>query len=181
MTTITGVVEQVGKKERNTRYGSKTAFSLKVDGQWYNCGFTNPRVTDGTEVSFSYAEGAYGKDIDMASLAHESKAAVPARPSTAPAPRTTAGVSGGYGGKGVFPIPALDGQRAIVRQNSLTNAVNLLKDIHDFDSDGKAIDEVVISLARKFEAYSCGDLDALQAAEISKAKRAKAGPDDEAA
>lgn len=180
MTTITGVVEQVGKKERTTRYGSKTAFSLKVGGQWYNCGFTNPRVTDGTEVSFSYAEGAYGKDIDMASLAHESKAAVPARPAGVSAP-SKAPATGGYGNKGVFPIPALDGQRAIVRQNSLTNAVNLLKDHIDPKMADTDVADHVIAMARRFEAYSCGDLDALQAAEISKAKRAKAEPDDEAA
>lgn len=163
MNSITGIIEQVGSKERKTRFGMKPAYSLKIDGQWYNCGFTNPRVTDGTEVSFNYTDGAYGKDIDMASFAHSAKASVPARPTTTgTAPRPpAAGFSGG--GKGVFPIPPLDGQRAIVRQNSLTNAVNALKDNKAFNATAPEAADTIIALARKFEAYSCGDLDMLQA------------------
>jgi hypothetical protein len=67
----------------------------------------------------------------------------------------------------VFPIPPLHGDRAIVRQNSITNAVKAVADL--LDSDDMNIDlyvDTIITVARKFEAYSCGDLDAAQAEEM---------------
>jgi hypothetical protein len=67
----------------------------------------------------------------------------------------------------VFPIPLLHGDRAIVRQNSITNATKAVRDYlvstDGFDSVQDYAD-IIIEIARKFEAYSCGDLDA-QAAE----------------
>jgi hypothetical protein len=64
----------------------------------------------------------------------------------------------------VFPIPALHGDRAIVRQNSLTNAVQLLredKELAKLTPNDRATS--IIAIARMFEAYSCGDLDAEEA------------------
>jgi hypothetical protein len=72
----------------------------------------------------------------------------------------------------VFPIPALHGDRAIVRQNSVTNAVKLITDsVHSTDeADWDDLADMVIRIARKFEAYSCGDLDMAQAIAMSEDK-----------
>jgi hypothetical protein len=62
----------------------------------------------------------------------------------------------------VFPIPLLHGDRAIVRQNSITNATKAIGD-YVSDIDGISIEDYaseIIRVARMFEAYSCGDLDA---------------------
>jgi hypothetical protein len=64
----------------------------------------------------------------------------------------------------------LHGDRAIIRQNSITNATKLYTDsqkqgtITDYD----AASDVIIALARKFEAYSCGDLDAAMAEQMKE-------------
>jgi hypothetical protein len=71
----------------------------------------------------------------------------------------------------VFPIPLLHGDRAIVRQNSVTNATKAMGDFIS-DKDGISIEDYaseILRVARMFEAYSCGDLDA-QAAEAMVAE-----------
>lgn len=161
------IVESISSKPVTTKFGTKATYSFKADGDWYKCGFKKPSIKEGDEITFTHTEGAYGKEVDVASISVVGgRPATPAAPKAAPAPS--------YGSKGVFPIPALDGQRAIVRQNSLTNAVNLIKDHLDpkkatnfEDVAGKCID-----IARMFEAYSCGDLDLA----VAKAKIAKAVP-----
>ena len=77
-----------------------------------------------------------------------------------------------YGAPKVFPIPALHGDRAIVRQNSVTNAVKLITDsVHSTDeADWDELADMVIAIARKFEAYSCGDLDMEQAIAMAETK-----------
>lgn len=160
-------IEEVSTKEVKTKFGMKPTYSIKADGVWYKCGFKKPHVSAGDVVNFSYTEGAYGKDIDMDSF----KSASSASKSATEAPAASRPVSSPtYSGKGVFPIPPLDGQRAIVRQNSLTNAVNLLKDSLDKELTDEQNAERVISVARMFEAYSCGDVDLV----LAKAKMAKA-------
>jgi len=71
----------------------------------------------------------------------------------------------------VFPIPPLHGDRAIVRQNSVTNATKLVSDVlskskGDVDINDAA--QLIIKIAREFEAYSCGDLDMAVAEEMVK-------------
>lgn len=165
-------VEAINSKEVNTKFGMKPTYSIKCGGVWYKCGFKNPKVGEGAVVEFSYTEGAYGKDIDMATFrsvaATPSSAVIPTPTTTAPkaAPTPT------YSSKGVFPIPPLDGQRAIVRQNSLTNAVNLVKECLDPKKPLplETLADECIKIARMFEAYSCGDLD-LEAAKAMVAAK----------
>jgi hypothetical protein len=167
MSEVTGIIEAVGTKEVKTRFGMKPTYSFKVDGEWYKTGFAKPPAGKGDTVSFAYTEGTYGKEVDAKTMSvpkdapsiDRGGAATPASPRPAPS----------YGGKGVFPIPALDGQRAIVRQNALTNARELVVAA----SGGKPFpisDETtnaIIAFARQFEAYACGDLDAVRARELS--------------
>lgn len=164
-------VEAVSSKEVTTKYGAKPVYSFKAGGVWYKCGFKNPLIAEGNVVEFTFTAGAYGNDVNMDSFKKVS--GPPATSSARPTP-------GFSSGKGVFPIPPLDGQRSIVRQNSLTNAVSLLKE----NSKTLPIDELAdqcIALARKFEAYSCGDVDLASAKEkaASKAVPPKENPFEE--
>lgn len=166
MNKVTGEVVAVGSKPVNTKWGEKTTHSFQVDGVWYKTGFKKGKFSKGDTITFTYVEGPYGNDVDVASISTGGGATASAPAASAAKPAYTGG------GKGVFPIPALDGQRAIVRQNALTNAREL------YTAEGgamlaanlkdKAYD--IIAIARIFEAYACGDLDAMKAAEMKAAK-----------
>ena len=65
----------------------------------------------------------------------------------------------------VFPIPPLHGDRAIVRQNALARATDIYiaaRGGKPFELEADSLD-FVIRLARKFEAYTAGDLDLAEA------------------
>lgn len=169
-----GIVESIGTKEVKTRFGMKPTYSFKVDGEWYKLGFTKPTFGKGDAVEFEYTEGTYGREVAKGDISVVSKVLA-----ADPVPSSfTVRSTPHMGSKGVFPIPALDGQRAIVRQNALTNAREVVvafdngdKEVYDYD----IIANKIISLARKFEAYACGDLDAARAVEL-KEELAKRGP-----
>ena len=161
MANTTVGVADISTKMVETKFGAKPTYSIKgSDGQWYKCGFKKPSAAVGDTVSFDYTEGKYGKDVDMTSFskaAGGTTAPTPATPSAPAAARS-------YGPPAKpFPIPPLHGDRAIIRQNALTNARELfavhleINKTKDWDAD--VIAAVVIGLARKFEAYSAGDLD----------------------
>lgn len=167
MANITnGVVVQATNKEVTTKFGVKRTYSFKLHGgDWYRTGFKDSKVAEGDVISFDYTDSTYGKDVDASTIRKTGVAPVPAAAAPAPtadtpapaAPRSYTG-----GGKGVFPIPALDGQRSIVRQNALTNAREvILKTVKDGATIANldAFAASVIALARKFEAYTTGDLD----------------------
>lgn len=165
MNKVTGEVVAVGSKPVNTKWGEKTTHSFQVDGVWYKTGFKKGKFSKGDTITFTYVEGPYGNDVDVASISTGGGA-------TASAPAASAAKSAYTGGgKGVFPIPALDGQRAIVRQNALTNARELyIASVDPTAVDVKDTAYDIIAIARIFEAYACGDLDAMKAAEMKAAK-----------
>lgn len=158
-------IERISSKEVNTKFGAKPAYSIKANGEWYQYGFKKPVFNEGDEIDFQYTESSYGKQVDAKSVRTISKG------SGSPTAASTAPSGGGkptYSAK-VFPIPPLHGDRAIVRQNSITNATKLycdvvsnLDDPVDFDAAAGRI----ILIARMFEAYSCGDLEAEAAAKM---------------
>lgn len=166
-----GIVTRVSSKDRNTRFGVKKVHSFQIGADWFNCNFKNPNVNVGDSIAFDYEEGDYGKDVDVGSITKSAASSVGmagSAPSPVGTPMALRPVAPA-GGKGVFPIPALDGQRAIVRQNALTNARELVcefakvmaairKDVAFVDNPEREADRI-IAVARKFEAYSCGDLD----------------------
>jgi hypothetical protein len=158
------IVENITTKEVTTKFGPKPAYTIVANGERFSYGFKKPAFKIGDEIDFQFTENTYGKNVDLASvqlIAKGTGAPAPsASPSTAPAKA--------YGAPAkVFPIPALHGDRAIVRQNSITNATKAVCDYFDSNDDITSVDEyadLIIQVARKFEAYSCGDLD-MQAAE----------------
>jgi len=156
MTTITnGVVAQTSTKDVTTKFGTKKTYSFKLQGgDWYKSGFKDPKVNEGDVISFDFTEGTYGKDADLGSLRKTGTAPVLPTASITESPTRSS-----YGGKGVFPIPALDGQRSILRQNALTNARELFQQGKKEVAMDAATGAAIIAVARMFEAYTAGDLD----------------------
>ena len=163
---MSGVVEAVSTKDVTTKFGVKPTYSFKVNGSWIKCGFKNPSVDVGYTVDFDGVTGTYGIETKAVNIISRTSTAPVVTASTA-VPTTTALKS--YGGSGykdkVFPIPALHGDRAIVRQNALARATDLYiaaRGGKPFELEASTLD-LVIKLARKFEAYTAGDLDMAEA------------------
>lgn len=161
---MTGIVEAISTKDVNTKFGNKPTYSLKVNGTWVKCGFKNPNAGAGDEVEFDGNTGTYGLETKAVNVLRKG-AGTPAPAATSntttAVPRTT---GSGYAAK-VFPIPALHGDRAIVRQNALARATDIYiaaRGGKPWELDASNLD-FVISLARKFEAYTAGDLDMAEA------------------
>ena len=169
MPMMSGVVESVTTKEVTTKFGTKPTYSIKVDGKWIRCGFKNPNVEAGYTVDFDAASGPYGLETKSVNVVSRSApvatavAAPVAVPSSAPK-----SYGGGYKEK-VFPIPPLHGDRAIVRQNALARATDVYiaaRGGKPFELEASTLD-LIISFARKFEAYTAGDLDLEEAIQES--------------
>jgi len=160
------VIENITSKEVNTKFGPKPAFSIKTSDGWFSYGFKKPAFAIGDEVDFQYTENTYGKNVDHASVKLITKGAG-ATAAPAAAPRSG---GGGFAAK-VFPVPALHGDRAIIRQNSVTNATKIVTDFGlESYADAEQIAVEVIRIARVLESYSCGDIDAEMAESIASVK-----------
>jgi len=162
MTMMTGIVESVSTKDVNTKFGLKPTFSMKVNGTWVKCGFKDPGVSVGNQVEFDGVTGTYGVETKkVIVLSKGTTAPAAASPASTPTPVVGKTFSGGGYKEKVFPIPPLHGDRAIVRQNALARAT----DIYIAARGGKPFElelstlDLVIQFARKFEAYTAGDLD----------------------
>ena len=165
------VIENISEKEVNTKFGPKKAYSINANGERFSYGFKKPTFSIGDEVDFQFTENTYGKNVDLTSVRLLVKGSGTPPPSTSTT-GSTAPSKPSYGAPKVFPIPALHGDRAIVRQNSVTNAVKLITDsVHSTDeADWEELADMAIAIARKFEAYSCGDLDMEHALSMAEAK-----------
>ena len=166
MTMMSGVVESVTTKDVTTKFGVKPTWSIRVEGKWIKCGFKNPNVEAGYTVDFDAVAGTYGLETKAVNII--SRTTAPTTAVATAAPTATAGKSAytaSYGGSKVFPIPALHGDRAIVRQNALARATDLYiaaRGGKPFELEASSLD-LVIAFARKFEAYTAGDLDLAEA------------------
>ena len=163
------IIENITTKEVTTKFGPKPAYTVHAGGERFSYGFKKPTFKIGDTVDFQYTENTYGKNIDMASVRLLAKGEGAPAPVAAP----TGGSKPSYSPPSkVFPIPPLHGDRAIVRQNSITNAVKATDNyLRGEDVTPGSIEEYadfVIEVARKFEAYSCGDLDLAAAEEMTK-------------
>lgn len=158
------IIENITTKEVTTKFGPKPAYTITAGGERFSYGFKKPAFAIGDEVDFQYTENSYGKNVDLASVQMIKKGAGAPTPS---APSASPGKAPYSPPSKVFPIPPLHGDRAIVRQNSITNATKAVCDFLDSNEGVDSVQayaDIIIEVARKFEAYSCGDLDA-QAAE----------------
>lgn len=148
---ITGIVQEV------INNGVGKGSGIRVDGSKYGCFDPVKSGVDviavGDEVQFEWTQKGQYKNIQgRVNKTGLTGTPVPVEPSS------SGGKKSWGGNKGVFPVPALDGQRSIIRQNSVTNAVNLFKHTTDTNAiDNQEAAEAVIEIARIFEEYSSGD------------------------
>lgn len=154
MATVTGAVEKIESVDRNTKRGPAPVFYVWVNGEKYNLGFKRLSANVGDVVTFDAERSTYGWEAKTHPVPSAGGSTAPAKPAGAS--------TGSWGSKGVFPIPALDGQRSIVRQNALTNAIKFLERTPVTGDLDKDID-TIIHIARMFEGYTAGDTDAAQA------------------
>ena len=175
MSAMTGTVEELSQKDVTTKFGVKPTFSFKCNGGWVKCGFKKPPCNVGDVVSFDGETGTYG--LEGKNIVVTVKASGPAVSSSAPpTPYKPSGYSGA--GSRVFPIPALHGDRSIVRQNALARATELYiacRGGKPFDLDADSL-IVVIKLARGLEAYTAGDIDRQEAEAAVVAETAATAP-----
>jgi len=169
MSTVVGVVQNVTSRPVQTKWGQKSVWDVHLDdGNVYKNGFKNPPVVPGDTVTITYEVGKYGNDIKSLS-----KGSVGA---SSPAPTEVSGpvnkvTSYPIKNSKPFPVPFDSGERAIIRQNSLTNARELvctmlqkksvgedwlLKDDKQWDNSV----DLILRIAYKFEEYSSGDREA---------------------
>ena len=167
MAMMTGIVESTSTKDVNTKFGTKPTYSMKVNGTWIKCGFKNPNVQAGYEVQFDGITGTYGVETKAVEVLSKGAASVVPVATTAAASIAVAVPKAAYSGykDKVFPVPPLHGDRAIVRQNALARATDIYiaaRGGKPFDLEASTLD-LVIQFARKFEAYTAGDLDMAEA------------------
>lgn len=158
------IIENITTKDVNTKFGPKPAYTIIANGERFSYGFKKPTFAVGDTVDFQFTESTYGKQVDATSVRMiskgDGKAMVAASTvSSAPAKTYTPPSK-------VFPIPPLHGDRAIVRQNSITNATKLVSDMQaksKSEIDVMVLANTIVEVAKVFEAYSCGDNDAMAA------------------
>jgi hypothetical protein len=152
MSIVTGNVQA----KSSTKFGN----GIMVSGKWYNSKF--PISCDkGDDVEFDDGGKNYVNKLRVTAKGGGADGGVGTKSTGASGSTPVARASGGYS-RGIFPVPADDGSRSIIRQNSVTNAVNLTSALIAAKKipDGHDLEEVIFSWARLFEKYSSGDIDA---------------------
>lgn len=158
------IIENITTKDVNTKFGPKPAYTIIANGEKFSYGFKKPTFAVGDTVDFQFTESTYGKQVDATSVRMISKGdgkAMVSAATVSSAPTKTYTPP-----SKVFPIPPLHGDRAIVRQNSITNATKLVSDMQaksKSEIDVMVLANTIVEVAKVFEAYSCGDNDAMAA------------------
>ncbi len=150
---LTGIVQEV------INVGVGKGSGLKIDGHKYGC-FDPVKtgldiVAIGDEVTFDWVQKGQYKNIN-GGITKTGNTGVP---QAAPASNSKSGGNAG-GGDFVFPIPALNYQRSVVRRDALTQAVAMLTGSQEDQFKGYSPDQsaaLVIEIARTFEEYATGD------------------------
>lgn len=157
--SVVGIVEEV------INNGKGKGSGVRILGHKY--GVYDPAdagldaIAEGTTVSLRFKEkdgggGITYKNVQGKITTVKDGTPVTASPEAAPAGGTTGGSKYRKNGEeGGFPIHARAYERALDRRNALTNAVAMAS-----YSTVAVSPEDIIELARKFEAYTTGDLEA---------------------
>lgn len=168
MAIMNGVVEAVARSGK----------AIKIGADWYSAftvaGLNGAAVGDNVEFVYTETtkEGTTYRNIKGSVKVKGSAPAPAAGGGEAPA-RTPAYSKGGRS----FPVGPLDPERSIIRQNALTQANTLFRTLTgEKGASGlstTAAAQGLIDIARIFESYSAGDMDAAEAAEAVEAMRSK--------
>lgn len=124
---VNGVVDKAWTKVKNTRAGDKTIHYASVDGNEFSTGFN--AVFQQGEFANVVVEYKYGEYQLVPNLSPSNQPDLGSQPPPAPAKKAWGGGStgGGFTKKSsTFPIDPKDGQMAIIRQNSMNRAVEIL-------------------------------------------------------
>ena len=154
MAIVNGTVEAV-----STKFGK---YGICVNGKWYN---QNPewlsvKPEKGDVVEFDDGGRNYIKKLRIVS-GGVAESVPSSASSSAPRPAPSGGRT--------FPVGITAPERTINRQNALTNAVALMSQYPVTEVDDIMLNvETVINIARKFEAYTTGDLDMQEAEQALK-------------
>lgn len=151
---VAGKVTEISTRTVNTKFGPKPAFTVNLDnGSSFTTDFKNPAslgISVGDNVSANCQENKYGPKFESL--------AAPGTAGTAPPVGTR---SGGAAGR-PFPVPKNSGEMAIIRQNSLTNAVNWYNNLvgTEAEQDDDLVSERIIAMAYRFAEFSSGQREA---------------------
>ena len=162
MATVKGVVEKVWLNEVPSKFsksGTSTSVTYVIDGNRYSGGFlkagASPAATEGDTVEIMYDDGTRFNNVKALTVVSRGSG-------ISVSPASGGGASSGgskyrqNGTEGGFPIHPLAYERALDRRNALNAAI--LYAINTEES--KDIDtEMIIDIAKRFEAYTTGDLD----------------------
>lgn len=195
MTMYNFKVGSINERNVTTKFGPKKAYDLIAeDGTKYGFAFADPArsgISVGSVVSCSGETDRFGikldpKTVTVGGVLSETASTPTSAPKSAP-----------YGsGAKVFPLPKTHGDTAIIRQNSLTNAVATVADFIATQPTEKWPDldtwtDMVITTAYKYADFSSGQREVqavqkmqavgMQARELTAAVEAHIGTEDEAA
>jgi hypothetical protein len=154
MSDVIGTVEAVARSGK----------AIMVAGDWYSAYNKNQigPARKGDAVAFDFTVKGDFKNIS----GNVTITSASGEDANTPAEQPSASGKSTYMPRGRFPIDPLDGQRSIIRQNALSHAtklVSVLLEIGELESepmmDDDTIASKVISIARKLEKYTAGDLD----------------------
>ena len=160
---LTGTIEAISKDGKR--------FLLTETGKWYSC-FTSSQMKGerGDSVEFNFDSVTKGENTYQNVKGNVRVVGTSARPVEG----ATAGDTGGGSARmpmGLLPVQ-LARERAIIRQNALSAAVNFCN-----RSSASCTAMSVLDIARVFESYTSGDMDITKAMEPDK--DVETGADDE--
>ena len=164
----TGTIEAISKDGKR--------FLLTETGKWYSCFSTSQmKGSRGDSVEFNFDSVTKGENTYQNVKGNVRVVGTSARPVEG-ASSPSSGDSGTRMPMNLLPVQ-LSRERAIIRQNALTAAVNYWS-AAPADTKSPAPSDV-LEVARIFESYTSGDMDIAKAMEPDKdvENSAKSGPD----
>jgi len=188
MAMVSGTVDSIGERMVNGKRGLVKVYDLYIGGNKYGFGFKAPSsmgISVGTAVEFD-TKGTYN-NVDEGTLKISSSSA----PGTVSTPATTGATvaslvprmvsQGGGGRNAVFPVPVTHGDYAIIRQNALTNARELVTSVAytgtgseehwSHVSSWEDLVDRVLKTAYIFEDYTSGQREVKAAKQLHSSKK----------
>jgi len=176
---VKGVVDKCTQRDQKTRNGMGTIHGCIVDGVEFETGFKK-EYNEGEMISTA-VKWNYGKWNAIAGDGDGLPAATASNPSAGGGGGNVS--KGNFSGgrtRGAFPVPPNDGSISIIRQNSLTHATRIVRDMKLEDLFKPATEEEyrnkVLEIALELTEFSSGqDINAVLKAAMETQKEAANG------
>jgi hypothetical protein len=170
MEELQGVIQSIEPRKVNTQWGAKDTVNFTINGDTFSGGFkkwNNVNVGDEVFITYETTAAGYRNIKGLTVVAAGSGGPVPIANT---APKSGSGAASGgkryraNGEEGGFPLHPLCYERALDRRNALTAAADLAGAAYRATADETHLNkEAIVEVARYFEAYTTGDLDAAEA------------------